>query len=167
MPLSFQNSLIKNLEDIIDEQEARIFNLESHIAGIRTVTPVSNRPLGGVTRLVGQIEELSTKNVSLIEQLTVSEESQAEVEKSVDELRAKLDSKLTTLATENGDSNRGDLEKQLATLSIENGRLMKENRNLKEEGTLLKVSDQSRFFMPRHVVYSECFASASTQPAEV
>lgn len=32
--LEIKNSLIRNLEDIIDEQEARIFNLESHIAGM-------------------------------------------------------------------------------------------------------------------------------------
>ncbi len=31
--LEVKNRLIKNLEDIIDEQEARIFNLESHLAG--------------------------------------------------------------------------------------------------------------------------------------
>lgn len=134
-----QNSLIKNLEDIIDEQEARIFNLESHIAGIRQVTPVSNRPLGGVTRLVGQIEELSSRNVLLTERLTVTEESQAEVQKTIEELRAKLDLKINSQsALENGDSSQ-DLEKQLEEMCGENGRLLKENRNLKEETTLLKV----------------------------
>jgi hypothetical protein len=35
--LEIKNSLIRNLEDIIDEQEARIFNLESHIAGEQNV----------------------------------------------------------------------------------------------------------------------------------
>ena len=36
--LEVKNRLIKNLEDIIDEQEARIFNLESHLAGTVTLS---------------------------------------------------------------------------------------------------------------------------------
>lgn len=32
--LEIKNSLIRNLEDIIDEQEARIFHLQSHVNGM-------------------------------------------------------------------------------------------------------------------------------------
>uniref|UniRef100_A0A914UNN6 Kinesin motor domain-containing protein n=1 Tax=Plectus sambesii TaxID=2011161 RepID=A0A914UNN6_9BILA len=76
-----KNQLIHNLEDIIDEQETRIFNMESYIQGrTNTLTPRNNLILRGISVLSVDFGTLSEENLSLKEALRKAQKRNRELE---------------------------------------------------------------------------------------
>ncbi|VDD85141.1 unnamed protein product [Enterobius vermicularis] len=64
--LKVKNQLIQNLEDIIDEQEARIRNMEDYISGqITSLSPRNKKILKGISVLSLDFGSLSEENLAL------------------------------------------------------------------------------------------------------
>uniref|UniRef100_A0A915BCB6 Uncharacterized protein n=1 Tax=Parascaris univalens TaxID=6257 RepID=A0A915BCB6_PARUN len=68
--IDVKNQLIQNLEDIIDEQEARLRNMDDFIRGrIRSPNPLNKRILEGISVLSLDFDALSDENLTLKESL--------------------------------------------------------------------------------------------------
>ncbi|XP_006814107.1 kinesin-like protein KIFC3 [Saccoglossus kowalevskii] len=141
--LDEKRELSKNLQDVIEEQEAKIFELEAELKGV-TASPRSKKTSSGVQRLVEAIERLHVEKAQLTEKVFLAENQiengRQEWQKTEEDLRSQLqdlnrDYNEVKVELMKMKSFQGvtDHEKQLNKLEIANARLQMELQETKSQ----------------------------------
>ncbi|XP_078608342.1 kinesin-like protein KIFC3 isoform X1 [Branchiostoma floridae x Branchiostoma japonicum] len=150
--LQEKQNLINNLQDVIDEQETRIFEMEAEKRG-QTVTR-TKKPSSGIQKLVEQINRLQVERGSLQEQLLTTQlnleqakldaaEGQKFLQEKLQDQEKKRRQAENDLIRMRSEQGATDHEKQVQKLEIANERLQREVNDLRSRVHNLSLEEKS------------------------